>query len=166
MILPSVAQIETENNTRKLRRLIRKVTTTCILLGSACCILLLLSSSFIGVCLFHSPLASRYIFTLAWICPFLYTNTTFISILNAESVEKLAYPFSYHMFKILIRIARYPIDTSGIRNPRIPDWTTVKPDIYVLFLFHLSALSLQIQCEPKDSWAHIAFQENTDSIQN
>ena len=28
MILPSVAQIEAENNTRKLRRLIRKVTTT------------------------------------------------------------------------------------------------------------------------------------------
>ena len=33
-------------------------------------------------------------------------------------------------------------------------------------LHYLSALSLQIQCEPKDSWAHIAFQENTDSKQN
>ena len=103
MILPSVAQIEAENNTRKLRRLIRKVTTTCILLGSTCCILLLLSSSFIGVYLFHSPLASRYIFTLAWICPFLYTNTTFISILNG--IGKAGISLFINMLTILIRIA-------------------------------------------------------------
>ena len=116
MILPSVAQIETENNTRKLRRLIRKVTTTCILLGSACCILLLLSSSFIGVCLFHSPLASRYIFTLAWICPFLYTNTTFISILNG--IGKAGISLFINMFTILIRIASIylSIPAYGIRG--------------------------------------------------
>ena len=116
MILPSVAQIETDNNTRKLRRLIRKVTTTCILLGSACCILLLLSSSFIGVCLFHSPLASRYIFTLAWICPFLYTNTTFISILNG--IGKAGISLFINMFTILIRIASIylSIPAYGIRG--------------------------------------------------
>lgn len=116
MILPSVAQIEAENNTRKLRRLIRKVTTTCILLGSTCCILLLLSSSFIGVCLFHSPLASRYIFTLAWICPFLYTNTTFISILNG--IGKAGISLFINMFTILIRIASIylSIPAYGIRG--------------------------------------------------
>lgn len=116
MILPSVAQIEAENNTRKLRRLIRKVTTTCILLGSTCCILLLLSSSFIGVCLFHSPLASRYIFTLAWICPFLYTNTTFISILNG--IGKADISLFINMFTILIRIASIylSIPAYGIRG--------------------------------------------------
>lgn len=116
MILPSVAQIEAENNIRKLRRLIRKVTTTCILLGSTCCILLLLSSSFIGVCLFHSPLASRYIFTLAWICPFLYTNTTFISVLNG--IGKACISLFINMFTILIRIASIylSIPAYGIRG--------------------------------------------------
>lgn len=102
MLLPSVAQIKAENNIMKLRRLIRKVTTTCILFGSACCILLLLTSSFIGVCLFHSPLASRYIFTLAWICPFLYTNTSFISILNG--IGKAGMSFFINMLTICIRI--------------------------------------------------------------
>lgn len=116
MILPSVAQIKAENDIRKLRSLVRKVTTTCILLGSVCCILLLLSGSFIGVHLFHSPLASRYIFTLAWICPFLYTNTTFISILNG--IGKAGISFFINMFTILIRIASIylGIPACGIRG--------------------------------------------------
>ena len=45
-----------------------------IFLGSLCCVFLLSFGDWIGVFLFHSPLAGKFITAMSWLCPFLYTN--------------------------------------------------------------------------------------------
>jgi len=82
MLLPAVAEVQAMDNKKQLSTLIKKVSCSCILLGSVCCAALLCLGDWIGRFLFHSPMAGDYIVTLSWMCPFLYTNNTLISITN------------------------------------------------------------------------------------
>lgn len=82
MLLPTVAEIQAENNLLQLKRLIRRVISFGFGLGAVCGVAFLLLGSLAGRILFNSTLAGDFIRTLAWICPFMYTNTTLLSILN------------------------------------------------------------------------------------
>ena len=82
MLLPTVTEIQTSNNWKQLKKLIQKVILYCFSLGFFCCILFLLFGNWIGTILFHSQLAGNFLLTLSWICPFLYANSTLISIIN------------------------------------------------------------------------------------
>ena len=53
--------------------------------------------------LFHSPSAGDFIVTLAWMCPFLYTNNTLLSILNGIGKTNLS--FFINAISLVIRIA-------------------------------------------------------------
>lgn len=82
MLLPTIAEVQTQNNRNALIGLIRKVTGCVFFLGCLCTAGFLFTGNFIGNLLFHSGTAGKFIVTLAWICPFMYANTTLISILN------------------------------------------------------------------------------------
>ena len=82
MLLPTVTEIQTSNKWEQLKKLIQKVILYCFSLGFFCCILFLLFGNWIGTILFHSQLAGDFLLTLSWICPFLYMNSTLISIIN------------------------------------------------------------------------------------
>ena len=82
MLLPTVAQIEAEDNLIRLKQLIQKVIFFGFGLGTICGSVFLLLGSFIGITLFDSILAGDFLQTLAFLCPFLYMNNTLISILN------------------------------------------------------------------------------------
>ena len=71
---------------------------------------------FIGSTLFHSTLAGSLILTLAWICPFLYTNSTLVSILNGLGYT--ASSFFVNTVGLLLRIASvfFLIPLAGIRG--------------------------------------------------
>ena len=82
MLLPTVAEIQAEDDLLRLKKLIRRVIFFGFGLGASCGIAFLLLGSFAGHLLFDSVLAGDFIRTLAWICPFMYMNTTLLSILN------------------------------------------------------------------------------------
>lgn len=82
MLLPAVAEIQATKNYSQLKKIIEKVFLSCMLLGFACCIGFFVLSDWMGNILFHSDLAGDYLKTLAWICPFLYLNSTLVSITN------------------------------------------------------------------------------------
>lgn len=82
MLLPTVAEIQASDNRNQIKRLTRQVAFTCFSLGFGCMIVFFLTGNFIGNIVFHNPEAGKYILILAFICPFLYTNTALISILN------------------------------------------------------------------------------------
>ena len=82
MLLPTVAEIHAEDDLSRLKKLIRQVIFFGFGLGAVCGISFLLLGSFVGNLLFNSTLAGDFIKTLAWICPFLYMNTSLLSILN------------------------------------------------------------------------------------
>ncbi len=82
MLMPTIAEIQTSDSKKDLFKLIKKVTASCFILGLSCCLFFLIAGSFIGTILFNSQTAGKFIVTLAWICPFLYTNSALISIIN------------------------------------------------------------------------------------
>ena len=82
MLLPTVAEIQAEDNLPSLKKLIRRVIFFGFGLGAVCGVMFLLLGAVAGRLLFDSALAGNFIQTLAWICPFMYMNTTLLSILN------------------------------------------------------------------------------------
>lgn len=103
MLLPTVAEIQAEDNLDRLKQLIRKVIFFGFGLGSVCGITFLLSGSLIGTFLFNSALAGDFLRTLAWICPFLYMNSTLISILNGLGKANIS--FFINVSGLTVRIA-------------------------------------------------------------
>lgn len=116
MLLPTVAEAQTLNRSRQMKNIIQKSVCCCVLLGSLCCVFLLLSGQWIGLFIFKSRSAGDYIVTLAWMCPFLYTNTTLISIING--IGKTTLSFCINTFSLLIRIISvfYCIPAFGIEG--------------------------------------------------
>ena len=102
MLLPTVSEIQTLKEHSTLYKLVRKTVISCTFLGSICCVIFLLSGDLAGQLLFDSSLAGRFIITLAWMCPFLYTNTTLISIINGTGRTIIS--FLINTFSLSIRI--------------------------------------------------------------
>lgn len=102
MLLPTVAEIQALHDRTTLLKITRKTISACTMLGSLCCIIFLLSGKFAGKLLFKSSLAGEFILTLAWMCPFLYTNNTLISIING--IGKTTVTFIINVFSLSIRI--------------------------------------------------------------
>ncbi len=103
MLLPTVAEIQAADNVSHLKALIRKVILFGFSFGSICGIAFLLLGSTLGSVLFGSGMAGNFMQTLAWICPFLYMNSTLISILNG--LGKTSTSFFINVFSLFIRIA-------------------------------------------------------------
>lgn len=102
MLMPAIAEIQTSNNRKKMWLIIQKSAGACFLLGLFCCLFFLLFGSFIGITLFGSRTAGQFIVTLAWICPFLYTNSALLSILNG--LGKTSTTFLINAAGLIIRI--------------------------------------------------------------
>lgn len=103
MLLPTVAEIQAADNHREMFSVIKKVTGSCFILGLFCCLCFLLFGPFIGLTLFDSKMAGQFIVTLAWICPFLYTNSALLSIING--LGKTIQTFFINTLGLGIRIA-------------------------------------------------------------
>lgn len=116
MLLPTVAEIQEMKERQKLRSLIIRITCSCIFLGCFCCLFLFISGRWIGTFLFKSALAGSFILALSWICPFLYTNTVLLSMING--LGKTTYSFIINFLSLCIRIAGvfFFIPAFGVRG--------------------------------------------------
>lgn len=103
MLLPTVAEVQALNDREEMSSIIQKAVYCCIFLGSACCVFLLAFGDWIGAFLFHSVLAGKFITAMSWLCPFLYTNNTLISIING--IGKTGLSFAINSASLGIRIA-------------------------------------------------------------
>ena len=82
MLMPSVAGLQALGHEKKIRHMIRRTCENCFFFGGFCTFFFFIFGKSLGNFLFHSETAGIYIRTLAFICPFLYTNTALESILN------------------------------------------------------------------------------------
>ena len=82
MLLPKVSEYQAGNQLSFLKNTLKKTFSFCLLLGFSCLTFFLLFGKFLGEFVFSNTLAGSFITILAWICPFLYLNTTFHSVLN------------------------------------------------------------------------------------
>lgn len=102
MLLPTVAEIDALNNKSLLKKLMQKTIFYSVSLGFLSGFFLLLSGKYIGRHIFHSEMASDFIITLAWMCPFLYTNTTLISSINGMGKTNIT--FAINVCGLIIRV--------------------------------------------------------------
>lgn len=102
MMLPAIAELQASKRHEEMNRLIKKAGGSCFLLGFICCGGLLVTGRFIGEYIFHSKAAGSFIITLAWICPFLYTNNNLISIING--LGKTSSSLLFNSISLTIRI--------------------------------------------------------------
>lgn len=116
MLMPTVAEIQAADNRDELLEIIKKVAGACFILGLACCLCFLLFGPYIGFLLFHSKTAGKFIVTLAWMCPFLYVNSAFLSIING--LGKTGHTFLVNALGLLIRICSvfFAVPTFGIQG--------------------------------------------------
>ena len=82
MLLPTVADIQAAEDHNHLHSLIQKVIYFGLGLGGICGIGFFLFGPLIGTLLFNNELVGSFLRILAWICPFMYMNTTLMSMLN------------------------------------------------------------------------------------
>lgn len=103
VLMPAVSAAQASQDRPAMARLLKKAAGSCLILGLSCCLFFLLFGRFIGTVLFHSSSAGDFILTLAWICPFLYTNTALTSAING--LGKTTATFFISTSGLLIRIA-------------------------------------------------------------
>lgn len=82
LLLPAVSEARVLDNKRQLSRTIEGSFYVSFLLGVFCFGIFALFGTGIGLMLFDSRMAGRFIATLAWLCPFIYLNTTLVNILH------------------------------------------------------------------------------------
>lgn len=116
LLMPLVAEADARNNVAAIRSAILKCVRYCLLLGFFCLAAFLLTGDFLGTVLFHSELTGRFIRTLSFLCPFLYLNTTLLSVLNG--LGKTGATFALSMASILTRLAFvfFAIPSFGIQG--------------------------------------------------
>lgn len=102
MLLSSVSESQAAGNQNQIARTIRKTIRFCLPLGIACTVFFLLTGKTLGTFFFKNQMAGDFIITLAWICPFLYLNSTLHSILNG--LGRTAAGFINNLIGVMIRI--------------------------------------------------------------
>lgn len=103
MLLPAVSESQSVGNLRELKQTVKTTFSFCLLLGGLCTLFFLIFGNPLGTVVFSSSLAGSFITTLAWLCPFLYLNTTLNSVLNG--LGKTSVTFFNGIAGLFIRIA-------------------------------------------------------------
>lgn len=103
VLMPAVSAAQAVGNRKAMTQLLKKAVGSCLILGLSCCLFFLIFGDLIGTILFHSSTAGKFILTLAWICPFLYTNTALVSAING--LGKTFFTFLINVIGLLFRIA-------------------------------------------------------------
>lgn len=102
LLLPLVARAQEEKNIEKLKRITHMAILFSSIFGIICTIFFLCISKFAGEHMFHSTLASGFIATLSFICPFLYLSSTMSSILHG--LGKTGITFALNVVALSIRL--------------------------------------------------------------
>lgn len=116
MLLPTVSEAQAKNNHLLIKRAIFRTAACCILLGSICTLCFLFTGDFIGNFVFKNSLAGTFIKTISWICPFLYMNSTLMSILHGLGLVNPSFFINLcaNMIRILFILLLIPV--IGIRG--------------------------------------------------
>ncbi len=82
MLLPAVSKAHSAGNKKQIKKLIRRTSYFCLVTGMSATVFFLLFGNTCANLFFHNELAGRYLTILSFLCPFLYLNMTYSSILN------------------------------------------------------------------------------------
>lgn len=105
LLLPSISKAKSEQNNTYIKKAISLSVSGSLLTGLCSSLFFLITGKFLGILLFHNELCGIYLKNLAWICPMLYLNAMFSSILNGLGKTQLT--FRNTTFSLLLRIGMF-----------------------------------------------------------
>ena len=105
LLLPSISRAKSEQNNAYIKKAVSLSVSGSLLTGLCSSLFFLVTGKFLGILLFHNDLCGIYLRNLAWICPMLYLNAMFSSILNGLGKTQLT--FRNTTFSLLLRIALF-----------------------------------------------------------
>lgn len=116
MLLPVVSGSQAGGNLNNLKRTLKKIFSFCLLLGCLFLIFFLIFGNFLGEFIFSNTQAGTFITVLAWICPFLYLNTTLNSVLNGLGHTEVTFFIGICSLFIRIGFVVFGIPKFGIHG--------------------------------------------------
>ena len=102
LLMPTISRADASNNQSAIYSAIFQCTRFCLLIGVGCTAAFSLCGNFIGSALFGSVLAGQLIRMFCFLCPFLYLNTTLLSILNG--LGKTGCTFLFQILSLAVRL--------------------------------------------------------------
>ena len=102
MLLPEVATEQQNHNHKKITYTATRSSEYCLYMGILCTVLFFLLGNSLGTLFFPNTKAGIFIRTLSFICPFLYLNNAYTSILNG--LGKATLTFSHQLAGIVLRL--------------------------------------------------------------
>ena len=91
VLLPTVSEADAEGDKSKISNTVSSVIHYCILIGILSVGIFSLFGKDIGIAIFSNQTSGSFISILAWICPFMYINTTLSSVLNGLSKPHITF---------------------------------------------------------------------------
>lgn len=105
LLLPSISQANATKQNGYIKKAISTTLYSCLLTGVGTSAFFCIFGKFLGNLLFHNALAGTYLSQLSFICPMLYLNAMFASILNG--LGKTTITFRNTTCSLLLRIALF-----------------------------------------------------------
>ncbi len=102
MLLPAISEANASKNYKKIHELLINASSIVIFIGIFFGLLFFMFSDFLGTAVFHEPLASSYLRALSLLCPLLYVNIIFSSVL--QGLGRVMTVFIIHTTSQLLRL--------------------------------------------------------------
>ncbi|MFI3200126.1 MAG: polysaccharide biosynthesis protein [Eubacteriales bacterium] len=115
LLLPMISEAQSNQQYTSIQRAIEQSIRYCLLLGFISTCGFFITSNLLGEFLFHSTMASTFIKTLSFICPFLYLSSTLSSILHGLGKTIPTFLFSVISLTIRVSFVFLLIPTFGIK---------------------------------------------------
>lgn len=103
MLLPTVSEAQASNNKKSINYTTSKTLQYSILIGIISTCLFIIFGEILGYKIYHDNTVGPLLTTLAWLCPFLYLNTTLGSILNGLNYQMVT--LKNNIIGLIIRIS-------------------------------------------------------------
>lgn len=103
MLLPAISEAHSKNDKERIKTITVNATFVVVFAGLLFGILFFMFSDFLGNVVFDEPLAGTYIRALCMLCPFMYVNGIFSSIL--QGMGRVMNIFFINITGLLIRLA-------------------------------------------------------------
>lgn len=116
LLMPSVAELQALGLHKRIRYVVTQSGRYCLLLGFGCTGLFFFFGKPLCMLMFKSEMTGTLVQILAFLCPFLYLNTTLSSILNGLGYPGLCLIHSVIGISIRIGFVVFAIPRMGIRG--------------------------------------------------
>ena len=116
LLLPAASQAQADGDAGRISRLISMCLRYSCYMGILCIGIFSMFGLPLGLSVFHSEEAGRFMICLAWLCPFMYLASTLGSVLNG--LGKTSVTFGLNVVSMLIRLGfvLFAIPLFGIRG--------------------------------------------------